>query len=715
MSLKHYFLLCLWAISAVSFAQKTSWRKSVKAAEAAIRESKYGEAAAHYEAAWNDKPSKTKYINQAGLYYALVRDYVKAADAYRNLRDDADFPLAQLQYARMLKQSGTYDKAAPEYADFISNYNGADADRLRDVVQMEIRGCEFAQMNLKNAAKNGIQTKRLGNTVNSVAADFAAVAFSDDLMYFSSNHSGRASIYRSQKQNGTWAGAVAPNGFPEYRNKDFCNGAFSPDGKRFYYTECVAAEDLNARCELYVMIRKGNNWSEPKRLPDDINAKGYTSTQPYVSEMADKEILYFASNKPGGKGGMDIWKTSRNIASDEFEFSVAQNLSEEINTPLDEITPFFDAAENALYFASNGHISMGGLDILKSKFSAQTNNWVKAENIGAPLNSNADDYYYVKNKTKTAGFFVSNRSGKERQHTLDEDIFEYILAPKNLTIKGQVLERSTSAVVKETRMNLYEILSNGQKRLLNTKVSNDGFYEFVLIADKKFRVEAEKKGFNTAMHEFVALKDSIAMGFEKNIYLNPTEKPSDLSFSEYIEDSKPKTNSPPATNAPKTNTSTPKVPDTKVATNNTPKNTNSPKGNLDNKIPNNTPTNNTPDILTAKGGSTSVGTMPLYETTSKDNERLITSAPKLDGTYYKIQMIAVKRFDMEENRYRLIKDLGRIDTEYIISKDMVRVLLADFFSIDDAKNALTQVRKNREFAGAYLIKYENGVRIGNAK
>jgi hypothetical protein len=412
--------------------------------------------------------------------------------------------------------------------------------------------------------------------------------------------------------------------------------------------------------------------------------------------------------------GKEVWTFG--ITAEDFDFSVAQNLSEEVNSPLDEITPFFDAAENALYFASNGYISMGGLDILKSKFSAQTNNWLKAENIGAPINSNADDYYYVKNKSKTAGFFVSNRSTKERQHTLDEDIFEYILAPKNLAIKGQILERNTSATVKETRMNLYEVLTNGQKRLLNTKISSDGYYEFVLITDKKFRLEAEKKGFVTTTHEFVAFKDSIALGFEKNIYLSPVEKPSDLSFSEYIEDSKPKVNNTPNNNGTKTTTNATKPSnDSKPLAEGTNKNTNSPKGNTDNKTPNNTPTTNVPDILTAKGGSTSVGTMPLYETTSKDNERLITSAPKLDGTYYKIQMIAVKRFNMEENRYRTIKDLGRIDTEYIVSKDMVRVLLADFFSIDDAKNALTQVKKNREFAGAYLIKYENGVRVGNAK
>ncbi len=717
MGLKCYLLLLLWATTVCTLTAQDSWRKNVKAAEAALRKSKYDEAAAFYEQAWIAKPKKKQYIYQAAEYYALVRNYPKAADAYKNLKNDPEFPLAQLYHARMLKQSGTPDKAAAEYADFMSNYGGTDADKLRDIVQLEIRGCEFAQQSIKAAAKNPLQIKRLGPTVNSSEADFAPVAFSDDVMYFSSNASGRASIFRSQKQNGNWSGAVAPNGFPALKNKDFCNGAFSPDNKRFYFTECSAEEGLQAVCALFVMVRNGDRWSDPMRLPEGINQVGFTSTHPYVSQMGEDEMLYFASNKPNGKGGMDIWLTSRNILSGDLAFSPPTNLGELINTAGDEITPFFEVSENALFFASNGHLSMGGLDILKSKFSAMDNKWSKVENVGSSVNSSADDYYFVKNKSKLGGFLVTNRATKDRQTTTNEDIFEFTNPPKNLTIKGQASERANSVVVKDARFNLYEILANGQKRLLNTKVSNDGTYEFVLVPDKKFRVEAEKKGFITASHEFVAIKDSIAFGFEKNLYLDAEAKPNDITFSDYIEDtavkSKPKTNSnPPKPTATKNTNTT-------VNTNTKP--TASPKANASTttKPPSKevvlaSNTTKGKDILTEKS-ATSVGTMPLYETLSKDNEQLITSAPKLEGTYYKIQMIAVKRFDMEETRYRPVRDMGRIDTEYIVKKDMVRVLLADFFNYQDAQSTLAEVRKSREFSGAYIIKYENGTRIGQGK
>lgn len=706
-------LACLFIVTNTS--AQSSWRKSIKAGEAAARQSDYEKAAQFYQAAWEAKPKKTKYIYQAGEYYTMVRNYTKAAEAYKNIADDKDYPLAQLYYARALKQSGAYDKAAPEYADFVSNYSGADADKMRDIVQNEIRGCDFAQMSLKTAQKNPIQITRLSSNVNSEQSDFAPVAFADDLMYFSSNISGKASIYRSQKQNSNWSKASVPNGFPEYKKTDFCNGAFSPDSKRFYFTECKAKEGLQAECELYVMIRKGNNWSEPMRLPEFVNAKGYTATQPYASQREDVEVLYFASNKPGGQGGMDIWQTTRNITSGDLDFTPAVNLGEIINTIGDEITPFFDASDNTLYFASNGHLSMGGLDIVKSKLSNVSNFWSKVENVGAPLSSSADDFYFVKNKSKTGGFLVSNRATKDRLSTNNEDIFEFIIPVKNLSIKGQILEKSNSVVVKDVRINLYEILNNGQKRLLNTKTSSDGNYEFNLLADKKFRVESEKKGFRIAFYEFVAIKDSISNGLEKNLYLEEESKAKDITLTEYIEDTNTKTK--PNTSPAKTNTTTAKKDKatdlTSVKNNSTKPPVNNTKSTASTSASKSDNAKN--EIAMVEKGTTSVGTLPLYETQSKDNERLITSAPKLNGTYYKIQMIAVKRFDMEENRYRSIKDLGRIDTEYIIKKDMVRVLLADFFDYEDAQKTLAEVKKNREFTGAFVVKYENGTRMGQGR
>ncbi len=153
----------------------------------------------------------------------------------------------------------------------------------------------------------------------------------------------------------------------------------------------------------------------------------HTSMHPCVAEEQGRELLLFASDREGGLGGLDLYVCARPLDSGEFDFSFPQNLGEVINTGGDEISPFFEPATQTLWFSSNGHISLGGLDIFKTTRSA--GKWTKPENPGWPLNSPADDLFFSKimNDKKGGGFFVSNRSVEGRKPgTLDEDIFEYV-------------------------------------------------------------------------------------------------------------------------------------------------------------------------------------------------------------------------------------------------------------------------------------------------
>ena len=203
------------------------------------------------------------------------------------------------------------------------------------------------------------------------------------------------------------------------------------------------------------------------------------------------------------------------------------------------------------------------------------------------------------------------------------------------------------------------------------------------------------------------------------------EKPSTTTVSNYIEDSQKTTAKPsetakitdkkPTTQAPVT---TPKpTTATTVAdkTNTKPieKPTLKPTA-IDPK-----PSEKT-DVLVSKGDvgmgkGTSVGIMPLYETVGPNSEHLLTSAPKQKGTYYKIQILATKDFSANEPRYRSVRDLGRMDTEYIVGKGLNRVLLADFFVYEDVERLLPQIQQNKEFKTAYIVKYQDGQRIGTGK
>ena len=143
------------------------------------------------------------------------------------------------------------------------------------------------------------------------------------------------------------------------------------------------------------MIKKsGNAWSQPERLPDYINMKGVTATHPFPVHIGGQEFLYFASSRTGGRGGMDIWYVTRDLGIDNNDFTFPVNLGPSVNTLGDEITPYYDQTEGALYFASNGLISIGGFDVFSSRGTEV--NWSVPENVGLPYNSSADDYFFIK-------------------------------------------------------------------------------------------------------------------------------------------------------------------------------------------------------------------------------------------------------------------------------------------------------------------------------
>ena len=726
--MRYLFIYITLIFSILTNANAQNWRKDSKLAAQYAKQGRFTEAAEKYESAWKEKNKKTEFIEKAGQYYALVRDYKRTAEAYRNIKNDKDFPLARYFFARALKQDGQYTEASSEFSEFVNTYKGKDRESLTEVVQNEIKGCEMAQQLLKNAGKTPIQFARLSNLVNSSEADFAPIPFADDILYYSSTVSGKAVIYRTQKSNGSWTKAILPSGIPTSKEKNVCNGSFSADGKRFYFTQCGGSgtEDLSATCNIYMIIKNSDSWSSPVKLKASINVPKANVTQPFATQLGEKEILYFASDAAGGSGKTDIWQATRNTISGDMEFSAPTNLGAAINTVGDDITPFFDISDNTLYFSSNAHLTTGGFDIFKTKYN--NNAWTKPENVGFPYNSNADDYYFTKNKSKSGGFLVSNRIyGKEKTVTTNEDIFEFSSPNKTLAIRGQVLQKENSSALKDIRITLYEVMSNTQKRLLQSKPNSESDYEFALLPDKKYRLEAEKKGFKTTFYEFSTLKtDSTANGISYNIYLENQEKSSGTTVSSYIEDSKKpvlttttaakptaqNTSTKPATASEKANPQQPVVVAKPTAT---PTKT-------DTKPVVEKPIVNAPktDVLAAKGDAMAVGKgssqgLPLYEIVGPNSEHLLTSAPKQKGIYYKIQILATKEFSIEEPRYRSVRDLGRMDTEYIIGKGLSRVLLADFFMYEDAERLLPQVQQNKEFKTAYIVKYQDGERIGTGK
>ena len=692
-------ILCMALVWTVQ-AQQMSWKKHANTAEKLYKEAHYADAAYHFEQAWRQKTKKKDLIHKAGECYYIVKDYRKAADAFGRVKNDlAKFPLAGLKYARCLKQDGQFEAANTELRSFINKYNGKDAAIVKKIVETEILGCELGLKTI-NKPSRSIELEHLNSGINTPEAEFAPLSFADDVLYFSSTVGNKAKIYRSQRQNGLWSKAALPENFPTIENEHYCNGTLTPDGQRFYFTICQSIENwgnLTTRCEIYVTKRAGDVWTPPEKLRDYINLAGATATHPFVMHKDDKEYLFFSSNREGGQGGMDLWFTTKDINSEDLDFTFPENLGATINTIGDEVTPFYNMTEGTLYFASNGLATIGGFDIFKS--TGNEKKWTKAENLKTPINSPADDRYFINNTQGTRGFLVSNRLfGMEKITTQHEDIFSFTQVTEDLLAEGKIYDKQSGDLMKESLVSLYEITEDGRDRLLFNKSSTDGSYSFRVLPNRKFKIEVTANDYYPSSFNFDTYDFANTSVFGKPIYAEKIEAEGAIA------------------NTPTVPTTQPPVPITtpsnEVLTTSPPPTTTTSPEKAINQSPSRTYPSSSPNTVPTT--TTNSGTYTTRGRSARDNYEIVTASPRHTGTYYKVQIIAVAKYNENHKRYNPVRDLGRLDTEYIVKKKLTRVLLADYFSYDEAERILRQAQQNG-FSGAYIIKYEDGERMGRVR
>jgi tetratricopeptide (TPR) repeat protein len=392
------------------------------------------EAAERYERLSAQRPGRDEMLYQAAECRFKARDYARAAECFAQSATVHDrHPAARLHHARALKQCGRYAEAMVVFEKFSACYDGPLRETALKMTALEIEGCKMGI-----AALPPLETlTRLPDAINTAGKETAPLPWSDEAFYFTRQQGRKSEMFRSLSRFGIRQTPEPAEKLPQFLNNRFGSGAFSPDGKRFYCTECdpapaAAPKDLRPQCTLYVLRRTAEGWRPPEALRRYINLPGYTALYPAVAQFRGKEWLFFASDRPGGFGGLDLYACERNLDADDLDFSLPQNLGNAINTPGDELTPFFDAANKTLWFSSNGHCSFGGLDVQKSVF--QNERWSVPENAGLPVNSPADDYFYV-SKKRGGAYLVSNRAnGKKECKPGDWNIFE-LEAPDVHTLK----------------------------------------------------------------------------------------------------------------------------------------------------------------------------------------------------------------------------------------------------------------------------------------
>lgn len=667
--IRNIILLALVSICLSTTADAQSWRKLRKEAEAAVQEGDLLTAAQKYDEAFRKKRKKEDLTFQAGELYFTLRDYRNAAEAYRPIKEkNSDFPLVGLKYARSLKQDGQYDRAIKELESFLEGYTGGGRDILEEIIRTEIAGCRFG-MEAPAQAKRELEVLLPGDGINTENQEFAPFPISDDELYFSSNLSGRVRIYVSKRENNKWSKGDTPRNFPVVQSGHFGNSAMSPDGNRVYFTVCSDKEKpwnpIKSRCEIYVTKRIGSQWSQPERLPDYINTQGTTNTQPFVAHQRGQEVLYFASNRDGGRGGMDLWYAARDLGLDDNDFSFPVNLGPVVNSLGDEVTPYYNMEDQALYFSSNGHRSMGGFDVFKA--IGDEVSWSQPENMGMPINSSADDYDYILNPSRNGGFFTSNRVfGGSKSATTHDDIFEFGTGGRRVAVRGNVYDRDSGDPIGAISVRLFEVFGDGRETELRSQNFSEGRYSFDILPDRQFRVEVSAYGYRSGSYR-VNANDPNTYTYGQPIFLEPEGAGSTGTPSPPVVD----TDSPPREQPPVRPVE--------------------------------------PPTFTDRPSSEPIAPYTTRSRDPNDNSEYRTSAPRHSGTYYKIQLAAVGTFAAE--RFSNVSDIGTVQTELIISRNLNRVMLADFFSASEVRAALQKV-KDRGYTGAYMIEYKDGERYG---
>ena len=470
----------------------------VEAAEQAFNSKNYYAALVYFDEALEFDKRDPYILFKSAESARMFNSYRLAAERYGFLVDtlqDVKDPLTIFWLAQMKQRLGDYDKAMYYYNLYISEHSVSEDDFYKRA-KKEVEASRWAK-EITTEPNEYIVLERIQNDVNSTNSDFAAYK-KGDMLYFSSHRFPEKNPTIKPGRNNSklmvWDGNDLINTIPgsvEDKNNSVAHTSFSKDGKFIYFSQCEYTEDNQLRCDLYKaeFTDKGEVKNEQK-LPEPINMEGYSTAQPSIGidPLTGNEILYFSSNRPGGKGKMDIWFAA---FEPKLGFSTPVNIGA-INTAEDDISPFYHQKTNTLFFSSEGKIGLGGFDVYSAPL--ENGEFKKSEILPAPVNSSYHDVFYFLNEDGDEGYVSSNREGSmfidDKLQACCFDIYklEYIPVVINLNaltyckITGRdlhaatvkLIDMSTGEVIAEvTNMNgndhLFELEQNKDYMLIATR------------------------------------------------------------------------------------------------------------------------------------------------------------------------------------------------------------------------------------------------------
>ena len=419
---------------------------------------------------------------EAEVYYAQV------VSSEEGTGDDA------YNYAQALKKNGDY-LASDKWMDKFSMMKPSDSRSQQFIVnkdyaaQIESQGTYFSINHLQ---------------INTENTEFGGYTGVDGKVYFISDKKESPAIKRYYTWNNRcfldlYSAEVGQNEElvkPEYEskkiNKKFHEGSlcFSPEGRTVYYTRNNMSRGKERRddegiqnMKIYISdIDEDGKWINEREFP--LNSTNYSVGHPTMS--ADGKILYFVMDKPGGKGGADIYKMTIN---DDGSFGAVENMGEQVNTEGQEMFPWI-TSEGLLFFASDGHIGLGGLDVFVM-IPNKDGSFKKLMNVGKPVNSPNDDFALIMNSDNASGYVSSNRSTGEGS----DDIYSFVLLKSfkvNLSVQGVIADYRSNEIIPNATVQLVNPLGN----IIATTIADEqGNYSFELEEDQDYTINVRKEDY----------------------------------------------------------------------------------------------------------------------------------------------------------------------------------------------------------------------------
>ena len=414
-----------------------------------------------------------------------------------------------------------------KYADARQNFQRLlDSDQVPETKRRQaasgIKSADFAIRAMAHPVP--FTPVNLGDSINSKCDEYInAITADESLLYFTrlnainaqtidQHQNGEEDFYVSRCVDSVWSKALNL-GPPINTHGNEGALSISPDGKMLFFAACNRPDGFGS-CDIYWSHRLGDRWAEPENLGEVVNSPQWDS-QPTFS--SDGKTLYFASNRRGGRGSSDIWKTE---LQPDGSWTPPVNLGDSINTRDEEMAPFIHPDDQTLYFSSKGHPGMGGLDLFYSRKDA-AGKWRRPVNMGYPINTCADEITLVVNAKGNVAYISSDKfGGKGRQDVYRFPLYKEAQPMLTTYFKGVVYDEETKARL-DARFELIEL---GSSKTVAESHSDRLTGEFLLAlpTEKNYALNVSKDGYLFFSENFsLSGMNSQKTPFVKNIPLKP--------------------------------------------------------------------------------------------------------------------------------------------------------------------------------------------------